>query len=287
MEKIVVEVGSTVVKASKVKENKINKLTGKTIEFKKHYMENNTLNENDIQELIEYVNQLKQISSEIYVCGTSIFRELEDKDKKTFLKTFSNATGIEFNIISQEEERDFTVLGATRFIKDNVCVMIGGGGSTEIAVINNGKKECVNIDFGVIDVMKKFPDLAEDFASSDVESVKKYIKEKINLPKLKADVLILAGGEHEKFARVSGIDYKVNTLYNDENAPIMMNIKSRKSETQRYYKEISLDEIRSRVSDPKWWYATRAMCAFVLVVAEAIDAKYVVPTDIAMIYGLI
>ena len=59
MEKIVVEVGSTVVKASKVKENKINKLAGKTIEFKKHYMENNALNENDIQELIEYVNQLK------------------------------------------------------------------------------------------------------------------------------------------------------------------------------------------------------------------------------------
>ena len=124
MEKIVVEVGSTVVKASKVKENKINKLAGKTIEFKKHYMENNALNENDIQELIEYVNQLKQISSEIYVFGTSIFRELEDKDKKTFLKTFSNATGIEFNIISQEKERDFTVLGATRFIKDNVCITL-------------------------------------------------------------------------------------------------------------------------------------------------------------------
>ena len=91
----------------------------------------------------------------------------------------------------------------------------------------------------------------------------------------------------EKFARVSGIDYKVNTLYNDENAPIMMNIKSRKSETQRYYKEISLDEIRSRVSEPKWWYATRAMCAFVLVVAEEIGAKYIIPTDISLAQGLI
>ena len=51
--------------------------------------------------------------------------------------------------------------------------------------------------------------------------------------------------------------------------------------------EISLDEIRSRVNDPDWWYATRAMSAFALVVAEAIGAKYIVPTDIAMVYGIL
>ena len=67
----------------------------------------------------------------------------------------------------------------------------------------------------------------------------------------------------------------------------MMDIETRKSETQRYYKAISLDEIRSKVKDPDWWYATRAMWAFVLVVAEAVGAKYVVPTNIAMVYGLI
>ena len=62
---------------------------------------------------------------------------------------------------------------------------------------------------------------------------------------------------------------------------------TRKKETERYYKSISLDEIRQRVKDPDWWYATRAMCAFTLVVAEAIDAKYIVPTNIAMAYGII
>ncbi len=56
---------------------------------------------------------------------------------------------------------------------------------------------------------------------------------------------------------------------------------------KRYYKEISLDEIRSRTEDHDWWYATRAMCAFVLVVAEAINAKYIVPTNIGMAYGIL
>ena len=67
----------------------------------------------------------------------------------------------------------------------------------------------------------------------------------------------------------------------------MMDIETRKSETERYYKEISLDEIRNRENAPEWWYATRAMSAFVLVVAEEIGAKYMVPTDIAMAYGIL
>ena len=107
------------------------------------------------------------------------------------------------------------------------------------------------------------------------------------LPKEKADILILSGGGHEKFARLSGVKYESNTLYNDVSSPIMMDIETRKSETERYYKSISLDEIRNRVNDPDWWNATRAMCTFVLVVAEEICAKYIVTTDIAMVYGLL
>ncbi len=135
--------------------------------------------------------------------------------------------------------------------------------------------------------MQTFPDLADDIATTNLETVKKFIKERLNLPKEKADILILAGGGHEKFARHSGIKYEDNTLYEDKASPIMMDIETRKSETERYYKVISLDEIRSRVKDPEWWYATRAMSAFALVVAEEIGAKYIVPTDIAMLCGIL
>ena len=157
----------------------------------------------------------------------------------------------------------------------------------EIAIYDKEIKESVNTKVGVIDVMQEFPDLAEDYATTDIEKVKHFIKERLNLPKEKADILILAGGGHEKFARYSGIKYEENTLYNDSASPIMMDIETRKKETERYYKSISLDEIRQRVKDPDWWYATRAMSAFALVVAEAIGAKYIVPTDIAMVYGIL
>lgn len=67
----------------------------------------------------------------------------------------------------------------------------------------------------------------------------------------------------------------------------LMDIETRKSETERYYTSISLDNIRKNVNVSDWWYATRAMSAFALVVAEKIGAKYVVPTDIAMVYGIL
>lgn len=89
------------------------------------------------------------------------------------------------------------------------------------------------------------------------------------------------------FALNSGVNYVENNLYNDDFHPIMMDIEMRKTDTVRYYKEISLDDIRKKVKDPDWWYSTRAMCAFVLVVAEEIGAKYIVPTDISMAHGLI
>lgn len=287
MDKIIVEVGSTCTKVDKFNGKTIEKLEGKTIQFKKHYNEDKKLRESDINELINSIKELKSISEDIYVCGTSIFRSLNDLEKISFLERFKNETGYNFNIISQENENELTVFGTTRFVNNKVCVFIGGGGSTEIAIYDKGIKESVNTQIGVIDVMQKFPDLAEDIATTNLETVKTFIKERLNLPKEKADILILAGGGHEKFARYSGIKYEENTLYNDEASPIMMDIETRKSETERYYKEISLDEIRSRVNDPDWWYATRAMSAFALVVAEAIGAKYIVPTDIAMVYGIL
>ena len=288
MEKLIIEVGSTVTKVDLYDGEKVENVEEKTIWFKKHYKENNRLNINDIEELIKLVKEKKEEYENIYVCGTSVFRALDEESKKAFLDFFLENTGVEFHIISQDEETIYTVIGATKNIKQKVGVFIGGGGSTEIAVCENGKIiEMANTRMGVMDVMDKFPDLSENIAKTDVETVRSFIKEKLNLPQNKVDILILAGGGHLKFALNSGINYESNTLFKDEDEPIMMSIETRKKDTQKYFKEISLDEIRNRVSDPKWWYATRAMAAFVLETAENMDVKYIVPTNIPMIYGII
>lgn len=284
MNKIVVEVGSTCTKVDRYDGEKIYHLKTVPIEFKKNYKINNKLDENDIDKLITLVNSLDK--SNIFVCGTSVFRQLNEEDRNNFLCDFKEKTGLDFNIISQNDENTYTVKGATKFVNE-ALVFVGGGGSTEISYYNNKVKDMKNNKFGVMDVLNEFPDLAEDVAKTPLEDVMKYIEERVEVPDIKTDIMILAGGGHEYFARESGIRYFDNNLYKDPNETIMIDINTRIEDTKRYYTEISLDKIRERVDEPAWWYATRAMCAFVLVVAKKIDAKYIIPTDISMIYGII
>ena len=287
MEKIIIEVGSTCTKIDLYDGKDIKHIETKTIEFKKNFKKENKLDLNDVDTLIDTVKKYKEKYEKVYVCVTSVFRNLSDRQKEEFLKQFLEETEIDFDIISPEEENKLTVYGAVRKVNQKVAVFIGGGGSTEIAIYDNGIKEMVKSPIGVIDIMNKYPDLGEDLAKVNLEEVRNEIKKRLKLPKEKADILILAGGAHKFFALESGISYSKNTLFEDELQPIMMDIDTRKKDSKRYYEEISLDEIRSRVDDPNWWYATRAMCAFVLNVAEEIGAKYVIPTDISMVYGLV
>lgn len=287
MKKVIIEVGSTCTKVDLFDGQEINRIKTETIEFKRNYKKENKLDKDDVEKLISLVKELKAKYQNIYVCGTSIFRILSDEQRNEFLNLFFNNTGIKFDIISPEKENELTVEGATRNVNKKVAVFIGGGGSTEISIYDNGIKEMVNTPIGVIDIMNQYPDLGDNYATTSIDEVKKAVREKLNLPKQKADTLILAGGGHLHFALNSGISYEKNTLYEDKMQPVMMDIETREKDTYRYYKEISLDDIRKKVDDPNWWYATRAMCAFVLVVAEEIGAKNIVPTDISMVHGLL
>lgn len=284
MKKIVVEVGSTCTKVDCYDGEKIEHIKTLPIEFKKNYKKENKLDYNDVRKLIELVNSIE--SEDVFVCGTSIFRQLRENEKEEFLNLFKKETKKDFNIISQEDENIYTVKGATKHVKE-ALVFVGGGGSTEISYFNLEIKDMKNNKFGVMDILNVFPDLSNDIATTSLDTVMDYIRERIEIPNVKTDIMILAGGGHEFFARESGIRYKKNTLFDDPNENIMMDIKTRIEDTRKYYTQISLDEIRKRVDEPAWWNATRAMCAFVLVVAEKIGAKYIIPTDISMIYGII
>ena len=182
MSKIIIEVGSTITKVDCYDGIDIKRLKNITIEFKKNYQINNSLNEEDINKLILEINKLKEEYNDIFVCGTSIFRTLKEDEKHSFIKLFKEKTGLDFNIVSQEDESRFTVKGVTRKVKDKVAVMIGGGGSTEITIYDNGIMETSNSNIGGMDVTEKFPDLPEDLATSNLEDVKKFIKDNMNLP---------------------------------------------------------------------------------------------------------
>jgi hypothetical protein len=287
----IVEIGSTNTKAYRCEKEKIIELGFKTIEFKKNYNVNGRILYSDIDKLVQYIRELFSANTYIYVCATSIFRELGSIELEEFERNLQREfSGISFEVVSAKEENELTAIGAIDNvnIEGNICVFIGGGGSTEISICNNGIiKEMANSNFGVSHIMKKFPELADDYTDLEIDKVTNYIVERLQLPSQKADYLILAGGDFLLRYKNAKYPVEANELFLSANHPFVISYEDNRKYEQKYYQEISLSDLRETTPDnPDWWNGTRAMCAFTNAVALGVDAKIIIPTRISMVYGI-
>ena len=287
----IVEIGSTNTKAYVCSEKEIIEIGFKTIEFKKNYALAGCIISSDTDALVRYVNGVFDNGIDIYVYATSVFRELKEEDVRRFEQTLKKETSVKsVNIVTAKTENELTVIGAMNNVSldDDVCVFVGGGGSTEISVCRNGKIiEMVNSDIGVTSIMRTFPDLSENYASTDIETVTKHIYKYLKLPAHKSDYMILAGGDY--ILRYENAKYPVNknTLFSSEDHPYIIPTQENRAFEDKYYHKISLNELKGSTPDnPNWWNGTRSMCAFTNAVAVAIDAKIIIPTRISMVYGI-
>lgn len=287
---IVVEIGSTNTKAKLYDSGKIKDLGFKTIEFKDNFKKNKKILDTDKETLYSYLLEFKEETPNIYVYGTSIFRNLNSAAKELWLKEFKDKTGLDFNIVSSKDEKFYTCYGAyDKSYKDSIAIMIAGGASTELAIYNDRK--CIEeqfYNFGATNATDLFPDLRSDIVSSNynamLDEIKKLVSSK---PKNKADVLVLAGGDFIYFYEEAKYKLEKNIFYDNSNAPYMIDIKNLDLDDQKYFYKTSLNEISIRTNRESWWRGTRGMRLCVKVICDLLDVKYVVPTRINMIDGLI
>ena len=55
-----------------------------------------------------------------------------------------------------------------------------------------------------------------------------------------------------------------------------------------YYYNTSLDNLRKLTpNSPNWWNETRGICAFTKCVSKTVEAKYIIPTKINMMYYIL
>ena len=81
MNKIIIEVGSTNTKIDIYDGKEVKRLDELTILFKQNFKKSNSIDKNDINILIDYILKLKKDYNDIYVCGTSVFRDLNDSER--------------------------------------------------------------------------------------------------------------------------------------------------------------------------------------------------------------
>lgn len=285
----IIEVGSTTTKASVLSEGNLVDKGRVVIPFKFNYNNEGHILESDTESLIQFINDVKSEADEVYAFGTSIFRKLSSEEKSEFLKTIKDETGVDFKVVSAEEERDYTVRGVVDGIDydKRFAVVIGGGGSTEIAVIDHLEiVKKYNLDFGAVDVTESFPSLADDIATDDFDVMIENVLEKVKEIDDKVDTIVLAGGDYIYFYETLGYKMDENFLYKDSYQPYVLNFELM-DKYDHDVLNVSLDEIREKESAQKdWWSGARGMRILMNALARKMDAKYIVPTKINMIYGI-
>lgn len=70
---------------------------------------------------------------------------------------------------------------------------------------------------------ERFSDLNDKYAKSNRNELVEFIKENLSKPNKKADILILAGGNHILCYESAKYPLSKNTLYNDDREPIYVN----------------------------------------------------------------
>jgi hypothetical protein len=260
----------------------------KTIEFKANYKIKSKILDDDVKKLLAEIAKAQEFTDQIYIYGCSIFRNInaaELADVNTRLKAEFDV-GIE--VVSQADEAFLTAYGCYGDVdfSGNLCVFIGGGGSTEIIVVNDKKViESKFLDFGVVDITQKFPSLKDDLPTCSFDEVQSYITEKIGEIKTQCDALILAGGDHLYWYYNAGFELGENTLYKVVGQEFMLSVATSDKYDRTAY-QISLDKIRQRSDNPKWFDGSRAMKATTNALSHIVGAKFIVPTKINMEDGL-
>ena len=284
----IIEIGSNNTKTHVYEDGKTIYDNNTTIEFKANYKKNNKIEDADLESLYKVIETAKEYTENIHIYGCSIFRNLSQEELDEINNTINEKYGFKIEVVSQEDEAKYTAMGCYSNIDydGTICVFIGGGGSTELLFVNN--KEIIDkkyYSFGVVDITSKFETLKDDIPTCTFDEVYNYIDSLVNDINVKADVLILAGGDHFYWYNNAGYELLENTLYKNENQKYMIT----KEMSDRYDRDAlvtSMDRIRNNSDNPKWFDGSRAMKVITNLISNKIDAKYIIPTRINMEDGL-
>ena len=283
----IIEIGSNNTKTHIYKDEEVIYENTTTIEFKKNYKIKNKVDENDLNKLYKVIDNTLTYTKNVNVYGCSIFRNISEELNEINEKLY-NKFNLKIQVVSQEDEANYTALGCYNNVEynGNICVFIGGGGSIELIFVNNKKvidKKYYN--FGVVDITNKFDTLKNDIPNCSFDDIYNYVDKLIDNITVKADVLILAGGDHLYWYNNARYNLIGNTLYKNEKQKYMLTTEM----SDNYDRDAlvtSLDRVRANSDNPKWFDGSRAMKVITNLISHKIDAKYIIPTKINMEDGL-
>lgn len=284
----IIEIGSYNTKTHIYEDENIIYDNNTTLKLKSNYNKNNKISSEDINAIITIIKKALKYTNNVHIYGCSIFRSITDKELREINRKIFDECKLKIEVVTQEDEAKYTALGCYSAIDypGNICIFIGGGGSIELIFVK--QKEIIDkyyYNFGVVDVTNHFKSLKEDIPTCTFDEVYSYIDGLTNNIKTKADVLILAGGDHIYWYNNAGYKLLKNTLYKNKKQKYMIT-KEMSDQYDRNALVTSLETIRNNSDNPSWFDGSRAVKVITNLISNKIDAKYLIPTSIAMEDGI-
>ena len=284
----IIEIGSNNTKTRVYEDGNVIYENTTTIKLKANYKENGRIISSDLEKLYEIIGKAFKYTDNVHIYGCSIFRNISKEELDDINTVIKEKYNLEIEVVSQEDEANYTALGCYSNVDfdGNICVFIGGGGSIELIFVNN--KEVIDrkyYNFGVVDVTSEFPSLKDDIPTCTFDEVYNYVDNLINDLTIKADLLILGGGDHIYWYTNAEYGMLENTLYKNDNQKYMIT-KDMSDIYDRDALVTSLDRIRNNSDNPSWFDGSRAMKVITDMISNKIDAKYIIPTKINMEDGI-
>lgn len=292
MSSVYIDVGSSTIKVYLVSNGEIKICDTKSLPFKKELSPEVGLPEKIKQELIDYVNSVKDEyeADRVKVFATALFRKLHVVARRRLIDDFFEQTGLYFTIVDHALEGFYLekALSSEYTPGDPLLLINIGGGSTELVIKEKGKiVNRYNLEIGVGSVLSDFPFLNEDLSRHKLHEVVNAIKKKLPTDQLSIPVAIYNGGELT-YMRLVGYNLQPNTVFSDADHPELIATEDFATKNQEVYSKISIKELESLMpNDPLWMHGARACSAIAQAIVEQFEIKKLVPSDSNMIHGTI
>ena len=169
---------------------------------------------NALEDFCHIIKNLK--CNKTFCVATSALRDAPNA--KIFIKKIKKELNLNIKIIDGKKEAEFGALASLNLLKpiQNATTIDIGGGSTELACIQDGKIiDTISIDLGTVRLKELFFDKTNEF-----DEAKKFIEKKLeNLPKhFKSKTIIGIGGTIRAFSNIvmDKMNYPLKTLHGFE-----------------------------------------------------------------------
>lgn len=295
MKEFYIDLGSSTIKVYTCEEKNLKLLEEHSIYFKNGFDKDRGISQENLNELIKYFEKLKKDYNLLYenthIFVTGIFRELNRERQRELLKLMNDRFDLHFNIISHGIENYYLGKALENDYNGKKVLIINMGGKTTELVTFVGQTitDTQNLKIGVADLLNNFEHVNDTYSKDAVEDMDAFVADKLSSISLDDDYdcAIFTGGE-ERFELLTGFNLVENDLFSDGIHKYKLSLEDYIAGTEKVFYDISLEELYELMpGNPKWMDGARSGAIIPLTLFKKANIKWVIPSDLNLINGVI